>query len=467
MIGEAVRRMLADAPDVEFHYCADPTQALATAERVAPTVILQDLVMPQLDGLLLVRFFRANPKTREVPLIVLSTKEDPAVKAEAFARGANDYLVKLPDARELVARVRYHSRGYIAMLERAETFNALVESQRQLEVRNRFIRETFGRYLSDEVVDSLLDSPEALKLGGERRKATVMMTDLRGFTSLAESMPPEKTVAVINNYLEGMTDVIVKHQGTIDEFIGDAILVIFGAPVLRPDDAERAVVCAVEMQLAMEEVNARAQAQGLPAVDMGIGINTGEVVVGNIGSKKRAKYGVVGSAVNLTSRIETYTIGQQILISPTTYQEVSSLVEVDDRMEVHPKGVAAPITIHSVRGVGGRYGLRLPSLHAELVTPREEVAVRYGVLEGKDAGTSLCSGRLARLSTRDAVVVGAEMPAPLSNLRVVVQGPDGRPVDGDAYAKVRGPDAESGGFLVRFTSVPPGVSAVLARAARG
>ncbi|PJI51190.1 MAG: diguanylate cyclase response regulator [Pseudomonas sp.] len=132
MIGEAVRRALADDPSIDFHFCSDPHQAVALAIQIKPTVILQDLVMPGVDGLALVREYRANPATRGLPIIVLSTKEDPAVKSAAFAAGANDYLVKLPDAIELIARVRYHSRSYLALLQRDEAYRALRESQQQL-----------------------------------------------------------------------------------------------------------------------------------------------------------------------------------------------------------------------------------------------------------------------------------------------------------------------------------------------
>jgi sigma-B regulation protein RsbU (phosphoserine phosphatase) len=132
IVAEAVRRMLAGESDIRFHYCADPTKAIEQANLLAPTVILQDLVMPELDGLTLVKFFRVNPRTREVPLIVLSSKEEPVIKAQAFAIGANDYLVKLPDKVELVARIRYHSKGYIAQLERNEAYGKLAESQRAL-----------------------------------------------------------------------------------------------------------------------------------------------------------------------------------------------------------------------------------------------------------------------------------------------------------------------------------------------
>jgi sigma-B regulation protein RsbU (phosphoserine phosphatase) len=132
MVGETVRRMLADEPGVEFRYCPDPALALDTANDFRPTVILQDLVMPDIDGLQLVKFFRANPTTRETPLVVLSSKEEPIVKAKAFALGANDYLVKLPDKLEVVARVRYHSRGYINLLERNEAYRQLAATQREM-----------------------------------------------------------------------------------------------------------------------------------------------------------------------------------------------------------------------------------------------------------------------------------------------------------------------------------------------
>lgn len=130
IIGEAVRRMLAGETDVDFHYCKEPIKAVEEAARVNPTVILQDLVMPDIDGLTLVKLFRETPATKEVPLIVLSTKEDAKVKAEAFALGANDYIVKLPDRLELLARIRYHSKGYIALLQRNEAYDALLASQK-------------------------------------------------------------------------------------------------------------------------------------------------------------------------------------------------------------------------------------------------------------------------------------------------------------------------------------------------
>ncbi|MFN2308888.1 MAG: diguanylate cyclase domain-containing protein [Gammaproteobacteria bacterium] len=136
MVAEGIRRMLANEDDIEFHYCADPRAAIQTAISLQATIILQDLVMPEVDGMMLVRFYRANPATQDVPVVVLSTKEDPAVKSEAFSNGANDYLVKLPDKVELVARIRAHSRSYLAQAERDAAYKALRELQQQLESSN-------------------------------------------------------------------------------------------------------------------------------------------------------------------------------------------------------------------------------------------------------------------------------------------------------------------------------------------
>src|ERR1700722_8242699 len=136
IVAQAVRRMLKGLPDIDLHYCADPIDAVNEANRIGPTVILQDLVMPSIDGLDLVRLFRANPRTADTPIIVLSSEEDSEVKSQAFAVGANDYLVKLPDKTELIARIRYHSKACISQLQRDDAFRALRESQQQLLITN-------------------------------------------------------------------------------------------------------------------------------------------------------------------------------------------------------------------------------------------------------------------------------------------------------------------------------------------
>jgi adenylate cyclase len=321
----------------------------------------------------------------------------------------------------------------------------------------RFMREIFGRYLTDEVVASLLDAPGGLRLGGEQRPITILMSDLRGFTSLSGRLTPEQVVAMLNRYLSTMVEVIVHYQGTINEFIGDAILVIFGAPVWRQDDAPRAVACAVAMQLAMATVNAEHRRAGLPDVEMGIGVHTGEVVVGNIGSHRRAKYGVVGSHVNLTSRIQSYTIGGQILISEATRQAVEPLVKLSRQMEVEAKGIAEPITLYELQGIGGVYNLFLPEREEALVPLWQALPFQYTVLEGEHISrTAVYTGSFVRLSAKGGEVCSDHPIAPWSNIKVHLIGHNGGRNSGELYAKVlrHFPEGRAG-FYVSFTSVSP------------
>ncbi|MHC0062193.1 adenylate/guanylate cyclase domain-containing protein [Nostoc sp. UIC 10890] len=335
----------------------------------------------------------------------------------------------------------------------------LAEANTELEKRNELIRQVFGRYLSDTVVANLLESPERLKLGGERRKITILTSDLRGFTSLSERFPPEEVIHILNLYLEYMADVINHYQGTIDEFMGDGILVLFGAPIAKEDDALRAVTCACAMQLAMGGVNEKMKTLGWPPLEMGIGINTGEVIVGNIGSEKRTKYGIVGSQVNLTYRIESYTSGGQILISEQTFQEVGSSVRIIGQKQVQPKGVSQEITIYEVYGVGGRYNLYLPKEEELFFPVPQEIPLLYTILHDKQMGNPVFSGRLVKLSAKGAelqVDIPNVIPAKLTNIKInLFTSKNSTQVSEDIYAKVLEKLAVRGSFYIHFTAVPP------------
>ena len=290
---------------------------------------------------------------------------------EVMLAMATEHADDLSDALE-------HERDDLAVMlemttEHADAVEEELHSRAEaLEARSQFIRDTFGRYVSEDVVAQLLDAPEGLELGGEKRTVTILMSDVRGFTAMAERLDPHEVMRFLNRYLEAMVNVILSYQGTIIEILGDGLLVLFGAPICRDDDPERAVACAVAMQLQMESVNVLLRQEGLPEIEMGIGIHTGDVVVGNIGSAQRTKYGVVGSAVNLTGRIESYTTGSQILVSPTTYAATAALLTITQALTVAPKGVPAPITLYDVGGIGGAYHLFLPEHHEELVPLVEE-----------------------------------------------------------------------------------------------
>lgn len=330
------------------------------------------------------------------------------------------------------------------------------------------IRRTFGRYLSDEVVATLLEHPEGLKLGGERRHLTMLTSDLRGFTGTAERLPPEAVIKILNFYLGHMAAIITDYGGTIDEFMGDGILVLFGAPTQRPDDAERAVACAIAMQNAMHTVNQQMAQWKLPPLEMGIGIHTGEVVLGNIGSEQRTKYGVVGRHVNLTYRIESYTTGGQILISPDTRKAAGDIVHVVDETLVQPKGVAEPITIYLVGGIDGKHQLYLPQAEAVFVALEKPLRVRWVFCANKhiDHTQIQFNGKIVQLSEREALiqvddlVEGAIAPA-LTNLKLNLMTGNPQIEADDIYGKVLDKPAPPKQFYLRFTSQSTAVALFL------
>ncbi|MBD2385848.1 CHASE2 domain-containing protein [Cylindrospermum sp. FACHB-282] len=323
------------------------------------------------------------------------------------------------------------------------------------------IRKTFGRYLTNEVVANLLENPEGLKLGGERKKITMLTSDLRGFTATAERLLAEEAIKIINLYLGYMADVITQYQGTIDEFMGDGILVLFGAPMKREDDATRAIACAVAMQLAMEPVNKKIQQLGFPPLEMGIGINTAEVIVGNIGSEKRTKYGIIGHQVNLTYRIESYTVGGQVFVSESTINEAGSIVKIMGKKEVQAKGVKLPMIIYDVGGIAGEYNLYLAQEEEVFFNLPTAIMLEYAVLDGKDVDSTAIKGKLVKLSAKEAQIYSDStlVLQPLTNIKLNFFMPDNAAASEDTYAKILDKSADKDSFYIRFTSIPPEVAA--------
>jgi adenylate cyclase len=436
---------------------SDGRQALEMIDTGAFDLVLLDIMMPELNGYQVLQHLKNSPQWRDLPVIMISAMDEMDSVVRCIELGAADYLSKPFNPVLLRARVG-------ACLEKKRLQDLEKEQKRQLqelnaalEVRNRFIRQTFGRYLSDDIVEAILGQPDGLRIGGEKRQATILMSDLRGFTSLSERLPAEDVVAMVNTYLETMTEIILKHQGTIDEFIGDGILVIFGAPFQRPDDARRAVACSVEMQLAMSVVNDRNRQAGYPEVALGIGINTGKMVVGNIGSKKRTKYGVVGRNVNLTARIESCTVGGQIFISENTLEECGDIVRIDSYMEIMPKGVKEPLTIYEVGGIAGDYQLFLPPKpEVDWVELAQQLPIEFNELEGKNVGNLRHRATIVKLAPNMAEITGEILPPCLSNLRLFLYDRQKRLITDNLYAKLLKQVSDHPPlFQVNFTAIPP------------
>tara|TARA_R110002073_G_scaffold331662_1_gene516703 strand:- start:952 stop:3228 length:2277 start_codon:yes stop_codon:yes gene_type:complete len=284
-----------------------------------------------------------------------------------------------------------------------------------------FIRQTFGRYLSHEVVEKLLTTPDGLELGGENREVTFLVSDLRGFTALSMQLTPQEVIRIINRYLSRMIEIINQHKGTLNEIEGDGLLVFFGAPLMSKEAHIQAVACAIDMQNAMLELNKEQQKNGLPELSMGIGLNTGNVIVGNIGSKDRAKYCAIGSPINTAYRIESHTIGGQILISPSTYVKVAPIVQISDTLEAQFKGMAQPMSLHDVTGLKGKFNVELLKKEAhEFIKISPPILIACSPMEGKLVSNDIVSGQLTHIKD-STVAISVERSFELrSNLRIII-----------------------------------------------
>ena len=233
-----------------------------------------------------------------------------------------------------------------------------VESARAHErlAREEVARANYSRFLPEYVVRQMLDSPESFKLGGTNQTVTVLFADVRGFTRLSEHAPPERVVQLLNRYFTAMTEIIFAHGGTLDKFIGDGLMALFGAPSVTPRDAANALTAAVAMQRQMESLNADLRAAGLIEIGVGIGLHTGEATVGYIGSERRSEYTAIGDTVNLASRLESKALGGQILLSAAAADAAATHAQfaLNRQPPVTVKNRVQPVEIFEVdwRGAG-------------------------------------------------------------------------------------------------------------------
>lgn len=327
-------------------------QAQELIKVTAFDLVLLDIMMPEVDGIAVLKESRKLFTMTELPIIMATALDESEQVANALGAGANDYITKPFNKKILLARVKTQTAL-------AQAYNKATTLAQDVSRRNKLLLKLFGRYVTDEVAQNLLESPSAAKMGGELQKVAVLFADIRDFTKISEHLPPGRVVEMLNNFFDVMIDVIRKYRGTVDKLIGDEVLATFGTTKERPDDTERALACALEMQLAMKAVNARNRASELPELKIGIGINTGEVMVGNIGSEKHSNYSVIGKHVNLAARIQSCAAGDEIMISESAFLGGGLEVWVDSKREFTPKGIGHQIIVYRLSGLGGKYQLSL------------------------------------------------------------------------------------------------------------
>ena len=303
----ALLRKLLTRQGYDVVEAVDGTSALRAIEEHQPDLVCLDVMMPGLDGIEVCQRLRRQPEHAGLPILLLTALNRTEDKARGLEAGANDFLSKPFDESELSARLRSLLRTK-ALQDR--------------------LADLLGRYVSESVAAEALRDPFAVSLGGDRRHVSTLFADVRGYTAVAAEHAPEETLDLLNRYLTVVSDAVEDQGGTVADLLGDGVFAFFGAPVMHSNDPERAVRAALAVQAAVMQL----EIPRMPGVRLqtGIGITSGEVNAGNVGSERRMHYTVVGDPVNVASRLQTAAGPGQILVDELTHEGVAGLVASQD-----------------------------------------------------------------------------------------------------------------------------------------
>ncbi len=323
----------------------DGREALALFERERPDLILLDIIIPHIDGMRVLKLIREqDPVTGIIMVSALSSER---VTIECMQAGADDYVPKPFPLKEIRNRIKQ-------VLEKTQLRRKNAELQRELDELNAKMRILVQHYLPPRVAEQMLKEPGHPSLGGTRQEVTILFVDVRDFTPLAEALPPDELINILNTYLSIVADVALVHEGTLDKFMGDGAMVLFNAPLPQPDHAARAVRAALDIQNAVQKLNLLANEPRLPAaarLSLAIGIHTGDAVVGNIGSKEQMNYTAIGDTVVLAKRLQENAPSGGILVSEEVYRQVSDLVVAKDMGMLTVKGRVEPVRAFKILGL--------------------------------------------------------------------------------------------------------------------
>lgn len=320
-------------------------------------------------------------------------------------------------------------------------------------------RTTFGGYLTDEVVAQLLEGQEGFKLGVKRQRLTILVSDLRGFTAISEQLKPEDVVQILNIYFRQMSKVITHYGGMINKLMGDGLLIFFNSTFSTEDHATRGVACAIAMQLEMEKVNCILNELGFPKLEMGIGLNTGDAVIGNMGSEELTEYTAIGCEVNLAFHIEACTTGGDVFISESIKNATSpTILKLNRHKNITVKGFRDSLKIYKLRGIGQPYNLYLPIDKNRLLPVNYKLSIQYSLLRDKQDSNILYQGDLVRLSEDEAEIKLHPnslifLPEINTNIKLYLQQDHTYNSEG-SYAKVIRSSKSKLTFKIRFTYRP-------------
>lgn len=335
-----IREMIAETLETDGYTVVQAETGARALQILASNqidIVLSDIQLTDTSGIDLAGRIRVQHPG--LPIVMVTAMAEVGKAIDALKLGVSDYITKPFDLQTLSASIR-------SILDKEEEKKRLVW---QKDEERRRLKSLFEKSVSPIIVERLLAEPESLCLQGERRMATVLFADIRGFSTLCAEIDPIETVHILNRYLSTMIDIGFKYAGMLAKFQGDGIMIVFGAPVAQHDAALRAVATAVEMQQELRGISI----PSIPNLNLpvGIGINTGEVVAGNIGSERHFEYTVIGDPVNVAKRLESQAGSRQILIADTTYDLVKDFVEVQDLGSVRVGGSRNWIHTYNVVGV--------------------------------------------------------------------------------------------------------------------
>ncbi len=309
---------------------ADGHEALEFVAEDEPDLVLLDVMMPGMNGFEVCEQLKAGETTRFIPIVLITALDGIEDKLRGIAAGADDFLTKPFNRQELKARVR--------SLLRIRRLHNEVEQKRHV------LSRLLNRYVSEEIVNTILQNPEErMRLGGEKREIAILFADIRGFTSFSENTSAEKVVEVLNECFHDITELVFKHRGTFDKYLGDSVLAFYGAPISYGDDLERCLQTALDMQESFRRIRDGWTDPQLKTLGLGIGINFGEVIVGNVGSERLMDYTVIGDRVNTAQRLEQSAQGDQILISEAVYNLMEDRIKATEIPPVTVKGKREPV----------------------------------------------------------------------------------------------------------------------------
>lgn len=318
----------------------DGYEALEKALTEDPDIVLLDVMMPGLNGFEVCEQLKRQEWTRSIPIVLVTALDQIEDKVRGLDAGADDFLTKPFNKVELLARVR--------SLLRIRTYHNQIEQNRRLLYR------LLNRYMSEEIVTAILADPEErLKLGGEKKEVAILFADIRGFTSFAETTTAERVVEVLNECFQDVTEAVFRNHGTFDKYVGDCILAFYGAPISDGNDLQRALKTAIEMQQIFATISERWTDPAMRALGLGIGLNIGEVVVGNIGTQRLMDYTVIGDNVNTAQRLEQVAQRGQIVISQSVYERAQNYIRASVLPPISLKGKREPVTAYLLEGLVG------------------------------------------------------------------------------------------------------------------